>query len=419
MIMNNSSPLPSVEALPNKFRFLETTARKKVFALRKKIRAVSGGTSASKTISILQWCIDYCQNKKHANELISIVSQSFPHLALGAIRDFQAIMKDRGYWKDSLWHDTAHTYTFETGAKIEFFSSDAEKAHGPRRDVLFLNEAQNIAFNEADQLIVRTRKIVWMDWNPTNEFYFYTDYLGKRDDIDFITLTYKDNEALDEEQVKEIESRKDRKGWWTVYGLGQLGEVEGIIYKGWQQIKEIPFGARLERYGIDFGYSNDPTVIVACYYFNGGYILDEIAFQKGLSNKQIADILLNQPLKALVIADSAEPKSIDEIRAYGVNIQPAVKGKDSVRQGIQAIQELQISVTERSVNVWKASKNYMWATDKNGAFLSPNEPDHLWSDAMDAARYGLTSVVPMIQRREFVQNMPRLHRTVERVNPAR
>ncbi len=399
------------------FKFQETTAANKVFALTKKIRAVAGGTSASKTVSILVWCIDYAQSTK--NELISIVSQSFPHLSLGAIRDFQAIMKDRGYWKENSWHDTAHTYTFETGSKIEFFSSDAEKAHGPRRDVLFLNEAQNMPFNEADQLIVRTRKIVWMDWNPTNEFYFYTDMLGKRDDIDFITLTYLDNEALDEEQVKEIESRKNRKGWWQVYGLGQLGEVEGIIYRGWQQVTEIPFGARLERYGVDFGYSNDPTVIVAVYYFNGGYIIDEITYQKGLSNKQIADILLNQPIKALVIADSAEPKSIDEIRAYGINIQPTVKGKDSVRQGIQMIQEQQISVTNRSVNVWKACKNYMWATDRFGAFLSPNEPDHLWSDAMDAVRYAMTSLIPLIQRKEFIQNMPRLHRTVERKNPAR
>lgn len=407
-----------MEEKQNNHVFIDTTATKKIFALRKKIRAVAGGTSASKTISILFWCIDYCQNKIHANELISIVSQSFPHLSLGAIRDFQAIMKDRGYWDEKRWHDTAHTYTFETGAKIEFFSSDADKAHGPRRDVLFLNEAQNIAFNEADQLIVRTRKIVWMDWNPTNEFYFYTDMLGKRDDIDFITLTYLDNEALTEEQVKEIESRKSRKGWWQVYGLGQLGEVEGIIYKGWQQVTEVPFGARLERYGIDFGYSNDPTAIVAIYYFNGGYILDEIAFQKGLSNKQIADILLNQPLKALVVADSAEPKSIDEIRAYGVNIQPAEKGKDSVRQGIQAIQELPISVTARSVNVWKASKNYMWATDRLGNFLSPNEPDHLWSDAMDAVRYGMSSLIPLIQRRDFINNMPKYGQK-ERKNPAR
>lgn len=393
----------------------DTTATKKIFQLKKKVRAVAGGTSASKTVSILIWCIDYAQTTE--NELISIVSESLPHLRMGAIRDFKLIMKDRGYWDESCWHDTNHSYTFEKGTVIEFFSSDADKAHGPRRDVLFLNEAQHISFEQADQLIVRTRKIVWMDWNPTNEFYFYTEMLNKRPDIDFITLTYLDNEGLDEDQIREIESRKNRKAWWQVYGLGQLGEIEGRIYTGWQIVDEIPFGARLERYGLDFGYTNDPSALVAIYYFNGGYILDEITFQKGLSNKQIADIILNQPKKALCIADSAEPKSIDEIRAYGVLIQPTVKGKDSVRQGIQMVQELPISVTKQSVNIIKEYRNYLWETDNEGRTL--NEPEHTWSHSMDAIRYGLSSVVPMLQRRDFIANMPRFADTKERRNPAR
>lgn len=299
-------------------------------------------------------------------------------------------MKDRGYWNDKLWNITLHTYTFEKGSKIEFFSSDSDKAHGPRRDVLFLNEAQNLPFAEADHLIVRTAKIVWMDWNPTNEFWFYEFMLGKRDDIDFITLTYKDNEALNAEMVREIESRKERKGWWQVYGLGQLGEVEGRIYKDWQIIDEIPHEARLERYGLDFGYSNDPTAIVAVYYYNGGYILNEITFQKGLSNKQIADILKNHDT-ALVIADSAEPKSIDEIANYGISIAPTVKGKDSVVHGIALVQAQRISVTKRSVNLIKEFRNYLWLTDKLGRVI--NEPDHLFSHGMDACRYALASII--------------------------
>lgn len=313
-------------------------------------------------------------------------------------------MKDRGYWQESKWHDTNHSYTFETGTVLEFFSSDADKAHGPRRDVLFLNEAQHISFEQADQLIVRTKKIVWMDWNPTNEFYFYTDMLNKRPDIDFITLTYKDNEGLEEDQIQEIESRKHRKSWWQVYGLGQLGEVEGRIYTNWQIVDSIPHEARLERFGLDFGYTNDPTAIVGVYYYNGGYILDEILFQKGLSNKQIADTLLNQK-KALTIADSAEPKSIDEIRSYGVNIQPTVKGKDSVRQGIQAVQDQPISITKQSVNVIKEYRNYLWETDKDGRTL--NEPEHTWSHSMDALRYAMNSLIPMIQRQFMIENMPR------------
>lgn len=399
--------------------YQETTATRKIASLSKRIRAIPGGTSASKTISNLLYLIARAQSDKTPT-LTSIVAESFPHLRRGAMRDFLMILKEHGYYKDNRWSESNSIYTFETGSQIEFFSVDQpEKVRGARRDRLFINEANNVQFSAFEELEVRTKEFILLDWNPTSTFWYYEEVKGKRSDVEELTLTYKDNEALSPEIIASIEQRRERKGWWQVYGLGQLGEVEGLIYRGWQQITEIPFEARLERYGIDFGYSNDPTAIVAVYYYNGGFILDEIAFQKGLSNKQIADILLNQPKKALVIADSAEPKSIDEIRAYGINIQPTVKGKDSVRQGIQAIQEQQISVTQRSVNVWKASKNYMWAADKLGNFLSPNEPDHLWSDAMDATRYALNSLIPMIQRKEFIANQPRWADARERKNPAR
>lgn len=366
-----------------------TTSTHKLLKLRKRIRGVAGGTSAGKTISILQILIDYAQSSK--GELISIVSESFPHLRRGAMRDFLNIMQTHGYYKESLWSKTDYTYTFETGSKIEFFSADQPgKVRGPRRDVLFVNEANNIDYESFDQLRVRTRKAIWLDWNPTNEFWWYTEILPHYEH-DFLTLTYKDNEALDRAIVQDIESHRHNKGWWQVYGLGQLGEVEGKIFKGWQIIDEIPHEARLERYGLDFGYSNDPTAIVAIYYYNGGYIVHEVTYQKGLSNKQIADVLNNQP-KALVMADSAEPKSIDELMLYGVNILPTVKGPGSVTQGVQYVQDQKISVTKRSVNVIKEYRNYMWDTDKEGRIL--NQPIDLWNHAMDAVRYGFESLRP-------------------------
>ena len=209
--------------------FKDTSATKKIFSLKKRIRAVSGGTSASKTISILVWLIDYGQSTK--DEIITVVAESYPHLNLGAMRDFKSIMIAHGYWNDRAWNESSHTYTFPNKTILEFISFDKfGKAHGPRRDVLFINEANNIPYNIVDQLITRTRKIVWMDWNPSSEFWFYTEMKDKRDDIDFITLTYKDNEALDEVMIKEIESHRENKQWWQVYGLGQLGEVEGRIY---------------------------------------------------------------------------------------------------------------------------------------------------------------------------------------------
>lgn len=371
--------------------FQNTTATKKIFQLKKRIRAVAGGTSASKTISILVWLIDYAQSSN--NKIITIVAESDPHLRLGAIRDFKNILVTQGYWDQKSWIDKPPTYKFLNGSIIEFISFDKfGKAHGPRRDVLFLNEGNNIPYNIADQLITRTREVVWMDWNPSSEFWFYTEMLHKRNDIDFITLTYRDNEAIDPNTKAEIESHRGNKNWWKVYGEGQLGEVEGKIYKDWQILddEEMPKFVRLERYGLDFGYSNDPTALVAVYYGNGGYILDEITYLKGLSNKQIADILLNQP-RALVIADSAEPKSIDEIRSYGLNILPTEKGKDSVTHGIQLVQEQKIAVTKRSVNIIKEYRNYLWETDKDGKIL--NEPEHAFSHTMDAIRYALSSIV--------------------------
>ncbi len=296
----------------------------------------------------------------------------------------------QGYFKEDCWNATDSIYTFENKSQIEFFSSDnGDKLRGARRDRLFINEANNVTFDAFEQLEVRTKEFVILDWNPTSEFFWYSDIKVNRSDWQELTLTYLDNEALDEKIIASIEQRKNRKGWWAVYGLGQLGEVEGKIYKDWAIIPEIPHEARLERYAIDFGYSNDPTAIIAIYYHNGGYILDEITFQKELSNKQIADTLLNYKL-CLTVADSAEPKSIAEISSYGINIIPAEKGKDSVANGIQIVQDERISMTKNSSNIIKEYRNYLWRTDKDGKIL--NVPEQGFDHTMDAIRYGITSI---------------------------
>jgi len=369
--------------------YIATTATHKILRLNKRIRGIAGGTSASKTISILLWLIDRAQSSKE-KEVISIVSESMPHLRKGAMRDFLEIMQQHNYFKDDRWEKTNSVYNFETGSIIEFFGVENwEKVKGARRDILFINEANHVSFETFNQLEVRTKKIVWLDWNPESEFWWYTDV--SKGDVDFLTLTYKDNEALDLQIIQSIESRRENKNWFRVYGEGLLGEVEAKIYYDWQTIDEIPHEARLERYGLDFGYSNDPTGIVAIYYYNGGYILDQITYQKGLSNKQIADILINQP-KALVIADSAEPKSIDELMSYGINIVGSPKGQGSVLQGIQYVQSQRISVTKRSIDLLKEYRNYLWQTDKEGKII--NEPGIIFNHLMDAIRYGMNSLRP-------------------------
>lgn len=371
-----------------------TTATKKISGLNKRIRAIQGGTSASKTVSILLYLITEAQ-RDTTPTLTSIVSESFPHLRRGVMRDFLNILQKHEYFKDAQWDKTNSVYTFETGSQIEFFSVDqSEKVRGARRERLFINEANNITFKAFEELEVRTRDFIFLDWNPVSEFWFDEQVKHKRDDVDFIILTYKDNEALSREIVESIEQRMNRKGWWQVYGLGQLGEVEGIIYTNWNIIEDLPYEARLERYGMDFGYTNDPTVIAALYYYNGGYIADEVCYQKGMSNRVIADTFNSSP-KALVKADSAEPKSIDEIRGYGVNIIGVKKGAGSVSQGIQFVQNQRMSITARSVNLIKSYRNYLWRVDRDGIVL--NEPDHTFSDGMDAIRYGMEDIKPSKQ----------------------
>lgn len=393
-----------------------TNATTKLLKLNKRIRAIAGGTSASKTYSILMILIDYAQSNE--NKKIDIMSESYPHLEDGAIKDFREIMIDRKYWKDSLWNSTKHIYTFETGSVLKFISIDKlGKAHGPRRDVLFMNEANNIDFSIYEQLEVRTKEIIWLDWNPTNEFWYYTEIKDKIDH-DFLTLTYLDClDALDPRIVESIESRKNRKGWWKVYGLGELGEVEGKIFKDWKIIDKIPHEAKLQRYGLNFGYTNHPAALVAIYYYNGGYILDEIVYGRGISNQNLADTLKNEP-KELVVADSAEPKSIDEIKSYQINIIPTQKGKDSVCYGIGVVQDERISITRRSVNVIKEYRNYLWQVDRDGNILNvPEEPYHY---SMDAVRYGLMSLAPMINKRELIDRLPRIWRGEDsNKNPAR
>lgn len=373
--------------------FKATIATNKLLKLNKRIKAVAGGTSASKTISILLILIDKAQSRDGL--LISVVSESLPHLKRGVIRDFLNIMEGHKYYNDDSWNRTDFMYTFETGSKMEFFGADSpDKVRGPRRDILFINEANNVPFHSFDQLEVRTKEEIWLDWNPTNEFWFYSEVLPHRStDLDFVTLTYKDNNALDPNIVKSIESRQHNVGWWKVYGLGQLGEVEGKIYKDWTILDAIPHEARLERLGLDFGYANDPAALMAIYYYNGGYIVDELLHRTHMSNRKVADYINSSAVSnTLVIADSAEPKSIDEMREYNVNIIGANKGPGSVNQGIQWVQEQRMSMTKPSVNLIKSYRNYMWRTDRDGTII--DVPDHHYSDAMDAVRYALESLRP-------------------------
>lgn len=384
--------------------YTTTTAYRKIAALKKDIRIVQGGTSASKTISTLLYLIDYAQSTK--GKLISVVSESLPHMKKGALKDFLAIMKEHGYYEEPRFNRTDRQYTFETGSVMEFFGIDDEtKARGPRRDVLFINEANNVRFNVYDQMEVRTAEFTILDFNPTTEFWAHTEVIPNHIH-DFIILTYKDNEALAEKMVQKIEARKYNENWWKVYGLGQVGMLEGLIFQNWTVIPEVPEEARLERHIVDFGYTNDDAAIGDLYKWNGGFIIDELGYGSGIKNREIANIIrkseglpgvetVNQfegKTKITTVADSAEPKSIAEMNDFGVITKGSTKGQGSVNTGIEQVQDQTLYLTERSINYIKCFRNYQWEIDKKTG-KPTNDPEHEFSHAPDSARYGIVDVL--------------------------
>ena len=358
-----------------------TTAGQKIERLTKRIKVVQGGTSASKTYSILQrWIISALENNEEFSGINSIVSESMPHLKRGAMRDFFEILKNAGLYDRTAHNKTDSTYKINDSV-FEFFSADQDdKLRGARRNNLFVNEANNVSKDAFDQMESRTKYGIWIDFNPVAEFWGHS-----LPGSDFIKLTYQDNECLHENIVRSIESRKGDNQWWKVYGLGEIGSVEGLILTNWSQTERVPDDAELLCTGLDFGFTNDPTVAVRLYRYNGEIILDEILYRLGYSNREIA-LHLKDYETGTIYADSAEPKSIAEIRKYGLPIHGAKKGKDSVAFGIDLLQQYKLRPTKGSVNVLKSLRNYSWDKDRAGAWL--NRPNHAFSDPIDAIRYG-------------------------------
>lgn len=364
-----------------------TTAIRKINNLSKRIKIIQGGTSAGKTYGILPILINKAATYPRTD--ISIVAESIPHLRRGALKDFLKIMKETGRYFDDRFNKSLLRYEFFNGSVIEFFSADdSSKLRGARRDILYINECNNVTFESYNELAIRTKKEVYLDFNPANEFWVHKE-LKNEPDTDFIILTYKDNEALDESIVQQIEKNRDKAAtssywanWWKVYGLGEIGMLEGVIFSNWKTIDSIPKDAKLIGIGLDFGYTNDPTSIIEVYNYNGQRILNELKYQTGMLNSDIAKEL---PKHVPVYADSSEPKSIEEIRRYGITIKGVTKGKDSINYGIDVMQRQEYLVTSNSVNLIKELRAYCWDTDKQGTRL--NKPIDTNNHAIDALRY--------------------------------
>jgi len=363
-----------------------TTAINKILALKKRIKIIQGGTSAGKTFGILPILIDKAAKKGGLE--ISVVAESIPHLRRGALRDFIKCMKWTNRFVDERYNKSLLKYEFANGSFIEFFSADdSSKLRGARRDILYVNECNNVNFEAYNELSIRTKHEVYLDFNPANEF--WVEEIKEDKEADFIILTYKDNEALDKGIVDQIEKNRLKaetstywRNWWKVYGLGELGMLEGVVFSNWKQIDTIPKEARLVGIGLDFGYTNDPTSCIEIYKHNEKRILNEIVYQTGMLNSDIANKL---PKDVPVYADSAEPKSIRTLQLAGITIKGVTKGRDSINYGIDVMQRENYLVTSNSTNLIKELRSYCWDTDKTGKRL--NKPIDNYNHAIDAVRY--------------------------------
>lgn len=392
--------------------FIVTTAIQKLLQMTARKKVIQGGTSSGKTYGIIPVLIDRCTKKKLK---CTVVAETLPAVREGALDIFKSVMFDTGRWIDSHWNASSLTYTFSNGSRIQFKSFDSvgkAKASG-KRDILFLNECNHIPFLIADALMTRSNE-VWMDFNPDNEFWAHTETL-KEPNSEFLLLLWNDNEALPDEIKEEIQIKINKAfhdtslsypeimnesniknsfwaNWCKVYVYGQIGSLEGVVFPNINIVDSIPIGAKLLGYGMDFGFTSDPTTLIGVYEYNNEYYFDEVIYRTGLLNSHIYDLAIKNNINQSVViyADCAEPKTIEDLKQRGLKI--VGLPKVSINFGISEIQEKQINVTSKSINLIKEFRMYKWAFDRLGNPLGVPIDDY--NHGIDAIRYYFNSKKP-------------------------
>ena len=364
------------------FKHLETSTAK--------IVVQQGGTRSGKTYNILLWIIfSYCQ--KNEGKIITICRKSFPALRGTVMRDFFQIIKDQEIYSED-YHSKSNNEYILNGNIIEFISLDMpQKIRGRKRDLLFCNEANELTQEDWTQLLFRTNEKVILDYNPSEEFHWIYDQVLPREDVQFFQTTYKDNPFLGDVIKEEIERlRGVDENYWRVYGLGERGQARSLVYT-FTTVKEIPTEAKLVSYGLDFGYSSDPTSLVRTYLLEDNMYVDELLYRTGMTNQDIANEMkvLGLDRSNEIFADSAEPKSIEEIYRMGWNVKPTIKG--SINIGIDIIRRYKLHATESSFNLIKELRNYKFIEDKNGHMT--NKPVDNFNHALDALRYSVVNKI--------------------------
>lgn len=347
-----------------------------------------GGTSSTKTWSILQ-ILYFILSYSKRPLLGTVVSESLPHLKRGCIRDWFSFL-DESLDNNPRYNKSDNIYTFDNRSKLEFMGLDEiGKERGPRRDILFCNELNNLKWEVVQGLDIRTNLFTFADWNPTSEFWAHEKWIGKSENI-YIHSTYLDAlHVLPPEVIRNIESNKDTDpNWWNVYGLGRLGKIEGLVYPFFEQIDQLPPGDVF--YGLDFGYSSDPSVLTRHTIQNQALYSEELIYESGLTNDEISHRMDELGVRRgydEIFADSAEPKSIEEISRFGFNIKPCPKGADSVEYGHQKVRQYKQFWTKGSLNCIKEQRNFRYIADKDGKLTSKTA--HQYSHGMDSRRYGV------------------------------
>lgn len=352
-----------------------------------------GGARSGKTVAEMQ-LISILAADGHRRTLTTVVSDTLPHLKRGAIRDFRFALEDMGKWDEARWSKSECIYTFPNGSQVEFFGvGDAPgKVLGPGRDRLVINEANLVAWDTVRQLLARTSGLVMYDYNPAAPFWG-TEEIPKRSRYQLVHSTYKDNKYIPDEVRREIEANKGTGNWWRVYGLGLIGQVEGQVFD-FQPCDAMPDPAGfIESWGMDFGFTHDPTTIIRCLIHTGRREIwaDELLWQTGMTNPEIAAALKDLGIRrtgTVVWADAAEPKSISEIAGRGLNVQACDK-RTKVHEQLQQLRGWTIHVTRRSTHLLDEGRKYLYKQRPDGAYTP--EPIDFFNHGIDAMRYACVS----------------------------
>jgi len=357
----------------------------------KKIVVEQGGTRSGKTYNIILWIIfEYCA--KNHNKVITVCRKSFPSLRATVLRDFMTILESHNLYSEK-FHNKSNSEYYLFGNLVEFISLDQpQKIRGRKRDLLFINEGNELFFEDWQQLVFRTNERIILDFNPSDEYHWIYDKVITREDCDFFKTTYLDNPFVGDSIKREIELLKDTdEQYWQIYGLGERAASRSTVFR-YNEVSNIPEDSELIAYGMDFGYTNDPSTLVSVYVKDRNLYIKEHLYRTAMTTTDIHKFLLDEDLDSKPIyADSAEPRLIEELRRMGHNIFPSLKGRDSVNAGIDLLKRYKINILSTSSNAIMEFRNYKWKEDKAGTLL--NIPVDTFNHIIDPCRYATYSIL--------------------------